>query len=152
MQKNKDLIPDRFEYSCARPEDHHLAILAAVEQFAVERAIEQPLRYRLGVIIDELITNSILHGGCIGEQQRLAVSICDQETQILVTLVDSGKPFDPTAHILTSYPEAGAQVPIGGVGLCLVRRLSDSLKYTRNKDHNELLLALHKPRPEEVCS
>ena len=147
-----DVKPARFEYSCTRPDQHHKALLAAVEQFAEERTLDQRLRYHLGVIVDELVTNCISHGGCRGENHRLSVTLDDQPKLITLTLIDSGRPFDPTSHSLPNYPEAERNVSIGGVGLCLVHRFCDDMRYTRSENNNEVRLFLYKAKTEDLCS
>ena len=150
-QRDMDDPPARFEATFSRPEENHTALLAAVEQYGLERALNQGLRFRLGVIVDELVMNSIMHGGCTGENQTLSVSIFDQPNELVIEIIDTGLPFDPTI-LVSRCPEEGAQVPIGGVGLCLVRRFADWMKYTRNQDRNNLRLSLNKTKTENVCS
>jgi serine/threonine-protein kinase RsbW len=147
-----DVKPARFEYFCTRPDQHHKALLAAVEQFAEERALEQRLRYHLGVIVDELVMNCITHGGCSGENHSLSVTLDDEPKLVALCLVDSGRPFDPASHPLPNCPKTEKDVSVGGVGLCLVRRFCDDLQYTRTEDHNEVRLFLYKTKTEDLCS
>ena len=58
------------------------------------------------------------------------------EGGIEVEIMDSGKPFDPL-----SLPEPDIQTPleqrkIGGLGIFLVRRLMDSVRYERRGNQN----------------
>lgn len=142
----------RFEYTLARPEKKHAALLAAVERFSLKRNLSQALRYRLSVIIDELVINAIMHGGCCGENQTLSVSILDQPTELIIKIIDTGSPFDPTRPLLPRCPEKGRPVPIGGVGLKMVQHLADRIHYCRHDDRNVILLSLNKNKPEAVCS
>jgi anti-sigma regulatory factor (Ser/Thr protein kinase) len=151
MQKDMDAVPARFEIAFSRPEENHTALLTAIEHYGLERALSHNLRYRLGVIVDELVMNAITHGACAGEQQTLSVAVLDQPNELIIEIIDSGRPFDPTSHVLSRCHE-GAQVPIGGVGLCLVRHLAHRMEYTRQKDHNSLLIFLNKTKSEDVCS
>ena len=143
--------PARFEANFSRPEDNHAALLVAVEQYGRERGLNQGLRYRLGVIVDELVMNAIMHGGCTGEQNTLSVGIIDHPNELLIEIIDSGLPFDPTA-LVSRFPKDTLQISIGGVGLCLVRRLADWMQYTRTKNRNHLRLSLNKTTTENVCS
>lgn len=146
-----DDLPARFEITFSRPEDNHAALLVAVEQYGRERGLNQVLRYQLGVIVDELVMNSIMHGGCTGENHTLSVGIIDHPNELLVEIIDSGLPFDPTA-LVSRCPRDTLQISIGGVGLCLVRRFADCMKYTRTKNRNHLRLSLNKTKTEDVCS
>lgn len=152
MQHDKDIISSRFEAVFSRPEENHAALLAAVEQYCLKRSLSQTLRYRLGIIVDELAMNAIMHGGCTGEKHQISVKIVDHTNKLLVEVIDSGSAFDPTTRISSECPAIDAIVPIGGVGLCLVRRFADSMKYSRNKNRNRLLLSLNKPKTEDICS
>ncbi len=151
MQSEKNGISARFEATFSRPEENHAAILAAVEQFGLERALNQWLRYRLGVIIDELVMNAIMHGGCTGENQTVSVTVFDRANEVLIKIIDTGLPFDPTILVSRCLDE-GSQIPIGGVGLCLVRRLADRMQYRREKGRNHLVISLNKTQMEDVCS
>jgi anti-sigma regulatory factor (Ser/Thr protein kinase) len=151
MPKDPNAAPARFEITLSRPEENPAALLTAIEQYGLERALSHTLRYRLGVIVDELVTNAILHGGCTGEQQTLSVSVVDRPDELIVEIIDTGRLFDPTTHVLSCCHE-GEQVPIGGVGLCLVRHLASRMEYTRHKNRNRLLIFINKTKPEDVCS
>lgn len=152
MQPENEGKSARFEWTLVRPEENHAKLLAAIEQYSRDRVLTQKLRYRLGVIIDELVMNAIMHGRCTGEHQTLSVSICDQPDMLLIEIIDSGLPFDPTAHVLSGCPAEGKELAIGGVGLCLVRHLTDRMEYSRHGDRNMLLISLYKTNPEDVCS
>ena len=59
---------------------------------------------------------------------------------LVVTIKDKGKPFDPVAA-----PEANIDIPmeerqLGGLGIELMRSLSDSLEYMRENEYNILTI------------
>jgi serine/threonine-protein kinase RsbW len=152
MHRAMDDLPARFEATFSRPEDNHAALLVAVEQYGRGRGLNQGLLYRLGVIVDELAMNSIMHGGCTGKNHFLSVGIIDHPNELLIEIIDSGLPFDPTTHVLARCPKDPLQISIGGVGLCLVRRFADWIKYTRTENRNHLRLSLNKTDTEDICS
>jgi len=134
---------DRFEFTLVPPEKDHPLLLAAVEKFAVERGLPPPLRYRLGLIVDELVSNCIVHGRCRGPDKRVWVEVCDQTDRLQIEIIDPGAEFDPTSQAL---PCPSRERPaVGGVGLALVRHLVDTYHYTRKEGCNHLLLQLKKP-------
>ena len=152
MPKDKNGTSARFTWTLGRPKENHADLLAAVEQYGLQRTLGQAMRYRLGVIIDELVSNATSHGRCGEEQQMLSVAIADHPKELVITLIDNGLPFDPTSHALTPCPEKGTDIPIGGVGLCLVRRLADRMQYSRNDHRNHLSIFLDKNKSENPCS
>ena len=72
---------------------------------------------------------------------------CKLETgRLIIEIIDSGIPFDVTS--LTD-PELTADVEerkIGGLGIFLVKRMVDEVKYRREKDKNILSLVIQKGR------
>jgi len=152
MQKEKDSISSRFQFTLSPPEKNQAALLAAIEQFGLENALPEACRYRLGLIVDELVTNSIVHGACKGIDLIINVHIFNHENELVIEIIDTGRPFDPTGQPLSRPCPEGATPGIGGAGLCLVRRLADRIHYTRSKDHNHLLISLNKAKQENTCN
>jgi serine/threonine-protein kinase RsbW len=135
---------NRFEFTLVPPEKDQPALLAAVERFAAEAGFSPALRYRLGLIVDELVSNCIVHGCCRGPDKTVRVIIDNQEHMLHITIVDPGPAFDPTAQ---AAPCLSVERPtVGGVGLSLVRHLVDEFHYTRKDGCNHLLLLLKKSR------
>ena len=133
---------DRFEFTLVPPETDHPVLLMAVENFAVECGLSPPLRYRLGLIVDELVNNCIVHGRCRGPDKKVRVVVRDLADRLLIEIIDPGPEFDPTAHSLPCF--SPDRIAVGGVGLTLVRHLVDTCDYTRKEGCNHLLLQLKK--------
>lgn len=152
LQRAMDDLPARFATTFSRPEDNHAALLAAVEQYGRDRGLNEGLRYQLGFIVDELVINAIIHGGCTGENNTLSVEIIDLAGELLIEIIDTGLPFNPTTHTLSPSSQEGTQVAVGGVGLWLVHCLTAWMQYTRVKNRNHLKLSLNKTKKEDICS
>lgn len=153
MQRDMVNLPAaQFTTTVSRPDENHAALLDSVEQYSRERGLPQSLRYRLCLIVDELVMNAIMHGGCTGENHTITVELMDCTNELLMAIIDTGLPFNPTTHARPQGLKEDAQVPIGGVGLCLVKRLADRMEYARIENHNRLNLSLNKTKMEDICS
>jgi anti-sigma regulatory factor (Ser/Thr protein kinase) len=77
-------------------------------------------------VIGELVNNAVEHGECTVMEAKLRL---DGEGACF-TLVTDGKPFDTTAGT-AAMPDfdADGELPEGGFGLAIIRKLSDSLHY-----------------------
>lgn len=65
----------------------------------------------------------------------------DQKGALVITLIDSGVPFD---LLSAGAPELGEDVSereIGGLGIFLIKRVMDEVSYQRIEDKNILILA-----------
>lgn len=92
---------------------------------------------QLDIAIDELFGNIALHssGGCTAE-----ISVSIENDTAVITLIDSGSPFDPTAMQEPNITAPAEDRPIGGLGVYLARRLTDSMTYERVGEKNILKL------------
>jgi anti-sigma regulatory factor (Ser/Thr protein kinase) len=101
------------------------------------------------LIFDELLTNVIkyAHPGEEPGHRQIDVHLDVQKGEVGIKIEDDGVPFDPSAARETA---STADVPleeraIGGWGLSLVRKLSDSMHYVREGERN--YLTVHKRYP-----
>ncbi len=110
--------------------------------FADAHAMPAAVRRSISVALDELLTNTILYGlaGDPGDRGEVTVDAELHADRLEVTLSDNGRPFDPFTR---SAPDTTLSVedrPIGGLGIHLVRRLVDDVRYERRSGRNIVVL------------
>ena len=121
-----------------------------VEEFGDANRLPHPKIYMINLALDELITNSVTYGfdGVADPKIEVTVRI-DGDTLVLTTL-DNGRRFDPTA---SESPDLDAPVeerPIGGLGLHIVKTFADRVVYKFEDGRNRLTLEhdLNPPSPQ----
>ncbi len=104
-----------------------LATFAAVA--AREVGFSEQVSRRVELAVDEACSNVIEHAyagkpGTI----RLSVNIIPQH-ELIVTVIDHGKPFDPS--VINEYVPVTsmAEVKVGGLGLYLMKKVMDSVRF-----------------------
>jgi len=116
-------------------------LVALLDSFGAGAGLSDDVVFRLTVTLDEVVTNVVRHAFDTpgGHQILLAITVAEDG---LVTAVveDDGPPFD-----LRTVPPADVEAPIelrpiGGLGVHLVRSLTQSLEYRRQGDRNILTL------------
>jgi serine/threonine-protein kinase RsbW len=93
------------------------------------------------LIIEELFTNSVVHGYG-GGSGAVWISVADEDGKLSLTYEDAAPPFDPLA---ASAPDLEAPVGerrVGGLGMPLVKALAESVTYDRHEGRNRLKLVL----------
>jgi len=121
---------------------------AFVTAFAANRGLSADDRARTLIVIEELITN-LLKYGFPGEARlgtaEIALSL-DQD-KLAIELVDDGGAFDPFAAPAPNLNQPAAARPVGGLGLHIVRALTEGTRYQRVADRNvtQLILRLDLP-------
>ena len=114
-------------------------ILAFVTQ-ACERARLNPaLYFDLQLAVEEACANVIEHayGGRGGDLQ-----ICfeTQAHDVIITLQDHGRAFDPDRVAAPNLNRPLAKRPIGGLGLHLMYQLMDEIRFTFSESGNTLVM------------
>jgi len=113
---------------------------AAFAGFADAHGLPAPVRRSLAVALDELLTNTAVHGfgGRMGGTVTVEVRL--QADRVSVIITDDGKPFDPFDVPAPDTALPVADRPAGGLGLHLVRGLLDEVSYERRSDRNVVVL------------
>jgi anti-sigma regulatory factor (Ser/Thr protein kinase) len=123
------------------------AELAQLEQLAhwaedFVRAAKLPSDrlFAIQLCVEEAVANVIMHSGAGEERQDIAVELAQAGDDVLATIADRGRSFDPTAapayRKLASIAEASA----GRFGIHLMRTFADDMRYERRDGWNRLTL------------
>jgi sigma-B regulation protein RsbU (phosphoserine phosphatase) len=75
-----------------------------------------------------------------GERGDVTVEAVTNGMRLKFTIIDSGKPFDPTVQAAVDTTLSASERPIGGLGIHLVRQIMDSINYERINGLNVLTL------------
>lgn len=100
----------------------------------------------INLILDELITNIIQHGER-KKEHLIDIILTKAGRALTIEVQDDGPPFDPTICPLPDTNLTLDRRKCGGLGILLVRRLSDSCRYRRVQNKN--VLTLKKTLPKE---
>lgn len=105
-----------------------------------DERVSATIIHDLKVVLDELIANTFMHG--CGEQQDgwLKVSLEHRDNYLSLIFEDKGEPFDPLQQESAEITGSLADRPNGGLGLLLVKSLTDVQQYHRAEDRNILVL------------
>ena len=96
---------------------------------------------RLDLALEEWVTNLCRHayrqqGGTI------EVAVRSGDGGFVVEIADDGPPFDPTTRPDPNVEGSLAERELGGLGIMLIRRMVDQVRYRREGERNVLSLAV----------
>lgn len=91
--------------------------------------LSEEQRYLMRLVIEEIATNIIKYSYPSGAPGPICVDCAAAGGVLEVQIRDCGAPFDPHDAPSPDLSADLAQRPIGGLGLFLVRELSDELHY-----------------------
>jgi len=110
---------------------------------AVEDALhDRPkLAYEVNLCLEELLTNTIVHGLAGADDRRIHVRLECTDHLLEVVLEDDAPPFDPFAD--APEPDLDADLdsrPIGGLGVHFVRTLMNETVVSHDNGGNRVIL------------
>jgi len=85
--------------------------------------------------LEELLMNIIQHSG-LGGQDFIQIRIEIEEGELRLRVRDRGIAFDPVAAAEPDTSLTAEERPIGGLGILLIRKLSDHFFYQREAEEN----------------
>ncbi len=101
---------------------------------------------RLVTCLNEVLANVIAHGGttALSAPIRLAleVSLDEKGCEASVTVSDAGRAFDPLSIPRRTLPKTLEEASPGGLGLVMIRRCSDWLRYRHEDGRNHLTFGM----------
>lgn len=96
--------------------------------------------YSLQLAADEAASNIIEHAYAGVPDASLDVTCDLRNDEIIITLRDTGKPFDPSQVKQPNLKADLSERQIGGLGLYLMRKLMDDVRYESNSQTGNLLI------------
>lgn len=121
------------------------ALLDGLEATGEREAWESGFQMQLALVIEELMVNALQHGGQAPGQAWSEVTVHAAEGGVDVLIADNGQAFDPLS---VDAPDTGLDLDsraIGGLGIHLVRQMTDRQRYEREGQINRI--HLHKAHP-----
>jgi anti-sigma regulatory factor (Ser/Thr protein kinase) len=137
------LIENRL--SEMRQAHHYLDELVARRQLPAKSATD------IQVALEEHLSNIIHHGYPPGQSGRISIRFHLTKTHLRVEITDDARPFNPLLSPPVDTTQPTAERPVGGLGIHLLRRLTDELRYERLKDGNCLLMVKRLPTGATGC-
>ena len=111
-----------------------------VEAFSEQHRVPDDVVFAVNLALDEIVTNIIVHGYADGGQHEIRVAIALDADAIEATVRDDAPSFDPLLVPPIDLEAVGADRPIGGLGVHLVRSVMDSVHYRRDGGENVVVI------------
>ena len=118
------------------------ALEGKLENIASAWGLSQKQIFELNLILEEICTNLIEHGGAVPPDEiKVTFSLKDPLSTpdiLLVTIIDHSLEFNPEQAGEPDIHLPLAERKAGGLGLYLVRHYTDHISYSRENNTNTL--------------
>ena len=115
-----------------------------LDRYLREGSLPDTLRCTLLVVAEEILTNIVHYGYCDDTSDTIEVKVDQENAVVHMEFIDSGKPFNPLKE--AGRATAGQLVDnleLGGIGVRLVRELTNHQEYTRKAGRNHFQITKH---------
>lgn len=138
---NEATVPD------APPSTYHLTMrndirtIPTLAEWVETLPVPPELNMTINLALEEAVSNVMLYAypeGTAGAVELTAA--LRNEKEIVFTIEDSGKAFDPTLQEEPDLTLSAEERPIGGLGIHLLRQIMDEIRYERKDNKNILTL------------
>ena len=123
------LIADAHQLACIRE---------FVAQAGKDLDMDESAIYHLTLAVDEACSNSIRHGYG-GRAGKIEISVEPVEGGVQAVVRDWGVPFRPDAVPVPDVTAPLEQRPKGGLGLFIIRRVMDEVRFEFNAETGNTL-------------
>ncbi len=114
-------------------------ILAFVEEACATAGVAPTLLFDLQLATEEACSNVIEHA-YRGKRGVFRLTFTVENRDVIITLHDQGRPFDPQAVTKPDPTRPLNERPIGGLGLYLIYQLMDDVRFSFDASGNTLVL------------
>ena len=113
-----------------------------IASFCSAHGLGEDPEFQLNLVLEELFTNSVEHGGCAGVSGCVAIRLEQSDGVVRVEFRDRGAPYNPLDAPRPDLAVPLADRAIGGLGVHFVRQMMQNLQYDRAGDWNRLSMEL----------
>lgn len=114
--------------------------LSALPGFVEGLGLDAKTTMNLNLALEEAATNVVLYAYDTPGTGTVDIHATIKDHMVRFVISDSGKPFDPTKAGTPDISLPGDERPVGGLGIFLIRKLMDTVKYSRKDGKNILTL------------
>ena len=112
----------------------------AASRWLQERNVPPAADYLANLAIEELVTNCIKYAYDDAKPHIIEIELKLSAGELVLTVTDDGRPFNPLEAPKPDTSLPVEDLPIGGLGIHLLRKMSDRMEYVRLEQKNQLTL------------
>lgn len=111
-----------------------------IEEVCESNGFDMSTTMQLNLAIEEAVVNVMNYAYPEGTKGDITIEALSDGKELTVRITDTGKPFDPTAKPEVDITLSAEDRAIGGLGIHLIRQITDRINYERTGGHNILTL------------
>ncbi len=111
-----------------------------VKNFGKIAGLAENCLFEINLCLDELFTNIVSYGFDDDRHHLIQFTLQMDEEVLTLDVEDGGIPFNPLTKKESRIPIDPKDIKIGGLGIHIVKKLTNDICYQRNRGKNHLTL------------
>jgi serine/threonine-protein kinase RsbW len=101
-----------------------------------------PIHFTMNInlVLEEAVSNIIFYAFEDKESHNIDILVKMRNAEVTIIIEDEGIPFDPTSKKEPDITLPVQERPIGGLGIFLILKMMDTVRYKRENNKNILTL------------
>jgi len=113
-----------------------------VDRFGAEHRLAADDVTKVNLVLDEIVSNAIKHGHPNEADGEIEVSLALDGHLMTILVSDDGIPFNPLDVPAPNLDLPIEERPVGGLGVHIVKAVSETIAYRRENGRNLLTLTM----------
>ncbi|MBW2408730.1 MAG: ATP-binding protein [Deltaproteobacteria bacterium] len=111
-----------------------------IEHYGQTNGLSEIVVSEVNICLDELFTNIVLYGFKDDLEHNIRFKMDLDDSTLMIRIEDNGMPFNPLLKKCSELPVDIDNAKIGDLGLHIVKKLMDDIRYERKSGRNKLTL------------
>ncbi len=111
-----------------------------VKNFGQMTGLSDSCLFEINLCLDELFTNIVSYGFDDDRHHLIQFTLQLDKDMLILDVEDGGIPFNPLTNKESHLPIDPKNIKIGGLGIHIVKKLTNDICYQRNRGKNHLTL------------
>lgn len=116
-----------------------IVLFDTIDKYIVDNKLLTTGNNDLKLLSEEAFINIVCYSNATGV---IKVSMSHTDKEIILQFTDNGIAFDPCQQTKKIATKEQERIPIGGLGVIMLQKLSDQIRYERSDGKNQLGLVL----------
>ncbi len=138
MKRKIKNIRKRFKIKSTT--DNLALVRNIIKNAALEVGFNQEQAGKIVLAADEAVTNVIKHAYNYSPNGEIILSVSFSKNKFSISISDKGKHFDPKKVKEPNLKKYYKEKRVGGLGIYLMKKLMDEVKYTKPNNRNKVTL------------
>ena len=140
LSAKEDQIPNRYSFGLKNDLIELDVLRHHVKDFGQIAGLSENSIFEITLCLDELFTNIVSYGFDDDRHHLIQFTLQLDDDVLTIDVEDGGIPFNPLTKEESACPIDPKNIKIGGLGIHIVKKLTNDICYQRNRGKNHLTL------------